>query len=217
MSLDLVIRNARVVTASDVFDCDIGVADGRIAALAHGLTAPRVIDAAGRYVLPGGVDAHCHLDQPMTDGSRMADDFRSGTRSAACGGTTTVIPFACQMKGQSLRAAVDDYHRRAEGKALIDYAFHLIVTDPTPAVLREELPQLIAEGYASFKIYMTYDDLKLNDRQILEVLAVARREGAQVMIHAENTDCIAWLTDKLLAAGNTAPKFHAASRPMLVE
>ena len=141
MNLDLVIRNARVATAADVFDCDIGVADGRIVALAHGLTAPRVIDAAGRYVLPGGVDAHCHLDQPMTDGSRMADDFRSGTRSAACGGTTTVIPFACQLKGQSLRAAVEDYHRRAEGKALIDYAFHLIVSDPTPTVLREELPR----------------------------------------------------------------------------
>jgi dihydropyrimidinase len=128
-----------------------------------------------------------------------------------------VIPFACQLKGQSLRAAVDDYHRRAEGKALVDYAFHMIVTDPTEAVMREELPRLIGEGYTSFKIYMTYDDLKLDDRQMLEVLAVARREGAMVMIHAENTDCIAWLTEQLLAAGHTAPKFHAAARPMLVE
>ena len=172
----------------------------------------RTIDAAGRWVLPGGVDGHCHLDQPMTDGSRMADDFRSGTLSAACGGTTTVIPFACQMKGQSLRAAVDDYHRRAEGKALIDYAFHLIVTDPTPAVLREELPQLIAEGYTSFKIYMTYDDLKLNDRQILEVLAVARREGAMTMIHAENTDCIAWLTEQLARRGPHRAQVPRGSR-----
>jgi len=217
MKLDLVVRNARVATASDVFECDIGIADGRIAALARQLDGATTIDAAGRWVLPGGVDSHCHLDQPMTNGSRMADDFRSGTLSAACGGTTTVIPFACQMKGQSLRAAVDDYHRRAEGKALIDYAFHLIVTDPTPAVLREELPQLIAEGYTSFKIYMTYDDLKLNDRQILEVLAVARRERAMTMIHAENADCIAWLTEQLVAAGQTAPRFHAAARPMLIE
>ncbi len=217
MDLDLVVSNARVATAADVFECDIGVKDGRIAALAHGLTGRRVIDAAGRWVLPGGVDSHCHLDQPMTDGSRMADDFRSGTRSAACGGTTTVIPFACQQKGQSLRAAVDDYHRRADGKAMIDYAFHLIVSDPTPDVLRNELPQLIAEGYTSFKIYMTYDDLKLNDRQILDVLAVARREGAMTMIHAENTDCIAWLTEQLLAAGHTAPRFHGTSRPMLIE
>jgi dihydropyrimidinase len=217
LDLDLVIRNARVATAADVFECDIGVKDGRIAALARGLAGARDIDAAGRWVLPGGVDSHCHLDQPMGDGSRMADDFRSGTRSAACGGTTTVIPFACQMKGQSLRAAVADYHRRADGKAVIDYAFHLIVSDPTPEVLRNELPQLIAEGYTSFKIYMTYDDLKLNDRQILEVLAVARREGAMTMIHAENTDCIAWLTEQLLAAGHTAPRFHATSRPMLIE
>lgn len=217
MIFDLVIRNARVATAADVFECDIGIADGRVAALARGLSGGHSIDAAGRWVLPGGVDGHCHLDQPMTDGSRMADDFLSGTVSAACGGTTTVIPFACQMKGQSLRAAVDDYHRRADGKAVIDYAFHLIVTDPSPAVLREELPQLIAEGYSSFKIYMTYDDLKLDDRQILDVLAVARREGAMTMIHAENADCIAWLTEQLLAAGQTAPKFHASARPMLIE
>ncbi len=215
---DLVIRNARVATAADVFESDIGVKDGTIAALARGLPKAREeIDAAGRWVLPGGIDGHCHLDQPMTDGSKMADDFYTGTLSAACGGTTTIIPFACQLKGQSLQAAVDGYHQRAEGKAVIDYAFHMIVSDPTERVLKEELPRLIANGYTSFKIYMTYDDLKLNDRQILETLAVARREGAMTMIHAENTDCIAWLTEQLLAAGHTAPKFHAASRPMLVE
>jgi dihydropyrimidinase len=217
MSLDLVIRNAKAATAADVFECDIGIEGGRIVALGLGLSGRETIDAAGRWVLPGGVDSHCHLDQPTTDGSRMADDFRSGTRSAACGGTTTIIPFACQQKGQSLCAAVEDYHARADGKALVDYAFHLIVSDPTPQVLRDELPALIAEGYASFKIYMTYDDLKLDDRQILEVLAVARRERAMTMIHAENTDCIAWLTEQLVAAGQTAPKFHASSRPMLIE
>ncbi len=217
-NFDLVVRNAHVVTAADEFDCDIGVRDGVIAALGHDLPPGRQeIDAAGRYVMPGGIDGHCHLDQPMSDGTKMADDFYTGTLSAACGGTTTVLPFACQFKGQSLRAAVDDYHARAAGKAVIDYAFHMIVSDPTPDVLQRELPALIAEGYTSFKIYMTYDDLKLNDRQILETLAVARREGAMVMIHAENTDCIAWLTEQLLAAGHTAPRFHAESRPMLVE
>ena len=120
-NLDLVVRNARVATAADVFECDIGVKDGRIAVLARDLPRGDVdIDAAGRWVLPGGVDGHCHLDQPMADGSKMADDFYSGTLSAACGGTTTVIPFACQQKGQSLAAAIDDYHRRADGKAVID-------------------------------------------------------------------------------------------------
>ena len=217
-TFDLVIRSARATTASDSFDCDIGITGGRIVALAQGLPGGRrEIDAAGRVVTPGGVDAHCHLDQPMAPPVRMADDFDSGTRSAACGGTTTVIPFAAQQKGQSLRAAVADYHHRAEGKAHVDYAFHLIVSDPTPQVLNEELPALIREGYTSFKVYMTYDDMKLDDGQILDVLAVAREHGAMAMIHAENADCIEWLTKKLEAAGRTAPRFHAHSRPMLVE
>lgn len=215
---DLVIRNGTVVTAADAMRCDVGIAGGKVVALAEGLAgAAREIDAAGKLVLPGGVDAHCHLDQPLPHGMKMADDFESGTRSAACGGTTTVIPFAAQEKGHSLKAAVEDYHRRAEGKAVIDYAFHMIVSDPTEKVLKDELPGLIRQGYTSFKIYMTYDDLKLNDSQILEVLAVARAEGAMAMIHAESSDCIAWLTRKLVAAGHRAPKFHAASRPMVVE
>ncbi len=216
--LDLVLRNARVATASDCFESDIGIRDGRIVLLGRDLPgASREIDAAGRVVTPGGVDAHCHLDQPMAAPARMADDFDTGTRAAACGGTTTVIPFAAQAKGQSLRDAVADYHRRADGKAHVDYAFHLIVSDPTEQLLREDLPALIAEGYTSFKIYMTYDDLQLDDGQILDLLAVARAHGAMAMIHAENADCIEWLTRRLEAAGQTAPRFHATSRPMLVE
>ncbi len=215
---DLIIRNGTVVTASDTMQCDIGIAGGRIVQLGLDLgEAAQTIDASGKLVLPGGVDAHCHLDQPMPDGLKMADGFRTGSVSAACGGTTTVIPFAAQEKGHSLRAAVTDYHQRAGGQAVVDYAFHLIVSDPTEAVLNDELPGLIREGYSSFKIYMTYDDLKLNDREILEVLSVARQEGGLVMVHAENSDCIAWLTEKLGAAGNTAPKFHALARPMAIE
>ncbi len=217
-AFDLVVRHARIATASDVFSADIGIRAGRVAMLGEDLPAgAREIDAAGRVVTPGGVDAHCHLDQPMAPPLRMADDFDTGTRAAACGGTTTVIPFAAQEKGQSLRAAVADYHRRAEGRAHVDHAFHLIVSDPTPQVLTEELPALIREGYTSFKIYMTYDDMKLDDGQILDVLAVAREHGAMAMIHAENADCIEWLTKRLEAAGRTAPRFHAHSRPMLVE
>ncbi len=217
-AFDLVIRNARVATASDCFESDIGIRDGVIQQLGRQLAAgAREIDAAGRVVTPGGVDAHCHLDQPMAPPVRMADDFDTGTRAAACGGTTTVIPFAAQVKGQSLRAAVDDYHARAQGKSHLDHAFHLIVSDPTPEVLTHELPALIREGYTSFKIYMTYDDLKLDDGQILDVLNVARQHDAMAMIHAENADCIAWLTRRLEAAGRTAPRFHAHARPMLVE
>jgi dihydropyrimidinase len=215
---DLVIRNALAGTAADTFRCDIGVRAGKIAALASEITSgTRIIDAGGKLVLPGGVDGHCHIDQPMGDGSQMADDFATGTVSAAFGGTTTVIPFAAQTNGQTLRMAVDDYHKRAVGKAVIDYAFHLIISDTSEQVLGQDLPALIKDGYTSFKIYMTYDDMKLNDRQILDVLALARREQAMVMIHAENTDCISWLTEKLELAGKTAPIFHAHSRPMLVE
>lgn len=220
MSFDLIVRRARVATAGDLFSADIGIRDGRVVALAENLAASAhtpEIDAAGRFVTPGGVDSHCHLDQPMLPPVRMADDFESGTRSAACGGTTTVIPFAAQAKGGSLRDAVADYHRRAEGKASVDYAFHLIVADPTPTVLDEELPELIAQGCTSFKMYMTYDDLKLADGQILQVLELARREQAMAMIHAENTDAIAFLTEKLLAAGKVQPRYHGLSRPSPVE
>jgi len=215
---DLVVRNGTVVTAAGSQRCDIGIAAGRIAALARGLAGGlKEIDAAGRNVLPGGVDAHCHLDQPMPAPMKMADDFESGTRSAACGGTTTVIPFAAQQKGHSLAAALDDYHGRARGRALVDYAFHLIVTDPTETVLNDELPRLIRDGYTSFKLYMTYDDLKLRDGEILDLLDLALAHGAMAMIHAENSECIAWLTRRLERAGKTAPRFHADSRPMLVE
>jgi dihydropyrimidinase len=215
---DLVIRGGTVATAADTIRCDVGIVQGKIVALGERLAGGRKeIGAGGKLVLPGGVDAHCHLDQPMLPPMKMADDFESGTRSAACGGTTTVIPFAAQQKGHSLREAVEDYHRRAAGKALIDYAFHLIVSDPTENVLGVELPALIKSGHTSFKIYMTYDDLKLGDGEILDVLAVAREHGAMAMVHAENADCIAWLTRRLEAAGRTAPRYHADSRPMLVE
>ncbi|MCB1738843.1 MAG: dihydropyrimidinase [Gammaproteobacteria bacterium] len=214
----LVVRNARVATASDCFECDIGIDDGEITALARDLPpGEREIDAAGRVVTPGGIDGHCHIDQVSGDGSVCADDFTSATRSAACGGTTTVMPFAVQQAGMTLREAVNDYHARAEGKALVDYSFHLILNDVNEAVLGQELPALIHDGYTSFKVYMTYDDLRLNDTEILDVLAVARREQAMVMVHAENADAIGWLTTRLERAGMTQPHHHATSRPMAVE
>ena len=207
---DLVIKGGTVVTAADVSRCDVGVAGGRVVALAASLDGGReTIDAAGRLVLPGGIDSHCHIAQAGSLGVETADDFRSGSISAACGGTTTIIPFAAQYKGQSLRAVVDAYHARAAGEAVIDYAFHLIISDPSDQVLGQDLPALIREGCTSFKVYMTYEALRLDDRQMLDVLATARREGAMVMIHAENHDVIMWLTERLTAAGRTAPRYHA--------
>ena len=215
---DLVIREARVATAADVFTCDIGVKQGRIAALGHELPkGEQEVAAKGRLVTPGGIDGHIHLSQTLFDNAQLADDFTSGTRSAICGGTTTIIPFAYQEKGQSLRAAVQEYHKRSDGKAYADYAFHLIITDPTTTVMGQELPSLIEDGYTSFKLYMTYDPLKLNDRQIIEILSLARRERAMSMIHAENTDVITWLTDLLESTGRTAARFHAVAHPTIGE
>jgi dihydropyrimidinase len=215
---DLVVRNGTVATAADVFRADIGVIDGRVAMIGAKLNrGHREIDAEGRIITPGGVDSHCHIEQRSSMGVMTADDFFTATRSAACGGTTTVITFAAQYRGMSLREVVKDYHAHAEPKAAVDYAFHLIISDPTEQVCGQELPALIKDGYTSFKIYTTYDALKLDDRQILEVLSVARRERALVMIHAENHDVIAWLSERLLAAGHSAPRFHAIAHAPLAE
>src|SRR5215475_5598611 len=218
MTFDLIIRNGRVATASDTFDCDIGIKDGRIVSLGHELRdAADIIDARNKLVLPGGIDSHVHLSQPSGEGIVMADDFESGTRSAAFGGNTTVLPFCLQQKGQSLREALKAYHALAEGNCYVDVSFHLIISDPTEQVLGQELPALIKDGYTSFKVFMTYEGLALNDREMLEVMAVARETGALVMVHAENYDAIRFLTDRLERAGKTDPYYHAASRPIVAE
>ena len=155
---DLVIRGGTVATAADTIACDVGIKDGVVATLGKNLAAgEREIDATGRLVLPGGVDSHCHIEQRSSAGVVCADDFYSATVSAAFGGTTTVIPFAAQHRGQSLRQVVEEYHAAARPKAVIDYAFHLIISDPTEQVMGQELPALIRDGYTSFKVYRTYD------------------------------------------------------------
>ena len=215
---DLVIRGGTVATAADTTLCDVGIKDGAVAALGKNLgSAIREIDASGRFVLPGGIDSHCHIEQRSSAGVVCADDFYSATVAAAFGGTTTVIPFAAQHRGQSLRRVVEEYHEAAGPKAVIDYAFHLIISDPSEQVLGQELPALIRDGYTSFKVYMTYDLLQLDDGQMLDILAVARREGALVMVHAENHDMIKWLTARLLDRGLAAPRYHAVSHARLAE
>src|SRR5579862_5288920 len=215
---DLVIRNGTVATAADTVRCDVGVRDGVVVTLGQGLAAgARDIDATGRLVLPGGIDSHCHIEQRSSAGVLCADDFYSATVAAAFGGTTTVIPFAAQHRGQSLRQVVLDYHEAAQPKAVIDYAFHLIISDPSEQVMGQELPALIRDGYTSFKVYMTYDLLQLDDRQMLDIMALARREGAFMMVHAENHDMIAWLADRLLAHGLSQPRYHAVSHTKIAE
>jgi len=215
---DLIVSGGTVATASDTFTCDIGIKDGRVATLGRGLSgAATTIDASGKMVLPGGVEAHCHIEQESAAGIMTADDYKSGSISAAFGGNTTIIPFAAQHRGQSLRDVVKTYHERAEPKSVIDYTFHLIISDPSEQVLGQELPALIMDGYTSFKVYMTYELLKIDDGQMLDVLAVAREHGAMTMVHAENNEVINWLAAKLVEGGNTAPKFHAMAHARIAE
>lgn len=215
---DIVIKNGLVANAGETFRADIGIAEGRIAALGTRLGRAReTIDAVGRYVLPGGIDSHVHLAQDGAPGIVMGDDFLSGTRSAVFGGNTTVMPFCLQKKGQSLREALKIYHARAEGACYCDVAFHLIVSDPSAQVLGQELPALVADGYTSLKVFMTYQDLVLSDYEILSVMKVAREIGALVMVHAEGFDAIRFNIEQLEHAGQTAPLFHGTSRPAAVE
>ncbi|CAN5213912.1 dihydropyrimidinase [soil metagenome] len=217
-TFDTVIRNGTVVTASETFRADVAIKDGRIVSLGESLTdANEVVDATGLLVLPGGIDSHVHISQPSGPGIVMADDFASATKAAAFGGNTFVMPYCLQAKGQPLREALKDYHALAEQNCYIDHSFHLIISDPTDAVLGQELPALIADGYTSLKIFMTYADMVLSDYQILEVLSVARETGALVQVHAENYDAIRFLAEKLERAGNTGPYYHAKSRPIPVE
>ncbi len=215
---DTIISGGRISTASDTFHCDIGIRDGRIVALGEQLgSAANVIDAAGKWVLPGGIDSHVHVSQPSGEGIVMADDFESATRSAALGGNTTILPFCTQESGVPLRESVKAYHAKAEGACYTDVAFHLIISEPTESVLGQELPALVRDGYTSFKVFMTYEGVALSDFQMLKVMAVARDTRALVMVHAENYDVIRYLTDRLERAGSTAPRFHATSRPIIAE
>jgi dihydropyrimidinase len=212
---DLVIRGGTVVTSSDQFRADIGVRDGRIALIGDGITAAATVDAGGLLIMPGGVDSHCHIEQLREAGGSDEESFVTGSTSAFVGGTTSIVTFSVQFKGMPIGPSLAEYRRRAE-HAMVDYAFHQIVTDPTDAVLAE-LPGIVASGIRSLKVFLTYDPLHLNDREFLRVLAAARRLGALVTVHCENYDAIVWRTEALLAAGLTAPKYHAWSRPSVVE
>jgi len=215
---DLVIRGGTVATAIDTFQADVGISDGRIAALARDL-APGVkeIDARGKLVLPGGIETHCHIAQESASGAMTADDYDSGSVSAAFGGNSCFIPFAAQHRGQSLREVLEIYDTRAGPKSVIDYSYHLIVSDPTETVIQQELPEVFERGVTSFKVFMTYDKLIVDDRQILDILATAHAYGGLTMVHAENNGMIKWMVERLRAKGREAPRYHAPSHPAAAE
>lgn len=214
---ELVVRGGTVVTGADVFAADLGVRRGRIAAIGDRLDGAQTLDAGGLLVLPGGVDTHCHIEQLQPDGSTDEESFTSGSISALAGGTTSVVTFSAQFKGHAIRDTLAEYHRRARAGAIVDYGFHQIVTDPTDEVIFDEIPKIVASGIRSLKVFLTYDPLHLDDRQYLRVLAAARRTGALVTVHCENYEAIRWRTAALLADGRSAPKYHAWSRPSVVE
>jgi dihydropyrimidinase len=218
MSLyDLTIRSGTLVTATEVRRADIGIIGETIAAVEDKLApGTQDINAEGLLVMPGGVDSHVHVDQPFSSGAEIADGFASGSASALAGGTTTTISFVMQPRGGSLRAAAEAYHELAK-KSRVDYALHLTITDPTPEVIERELPQLVAAGHRSIKIFMANASTRLTDQQILVTLAAARELGALVCIHAEHHELIEWLTERLLAQGKTGPLYLGMAKPMIAE
>ncbi len=219
MGFDSLIRNGSVVTATDTYAADVAISNGKIAAIGLDLpiaNATRVIDATGKLVLPGGIDVHTHLDMPF-GGTTSADDFETGTRAAAFGGTTTLIDFAIQYKGQPLRQAFDTWMAKAASKAVCDYSFHCIVTDVSGGQLGE-MNDLVREGVTSFKLFMAYPGVfMLDDGSIFKALQKTSQNGGLICMHAENGSAIDVIVQQALAEGKKAPKYHALTRPTTAE
>ena len=211
MNFDLVIKGGTVATATDTFGADVGVTDGKVVALGDNLHGAEVIDATGKLVLPGGIESHCHIAQESSTGMMTADDYRTGSISAVFGGNTTIIPFAAQLKGQPISDVVSTYDARA-AISVLDYGYHLIVTDTSVPNFREDMLAAFDRGITSFKVFLTYD-IRLTDEQFLDVLEVGREAGALTMVHAENNGMIDRLRARFGDEGKLAPKYHALSRP----
>lgn len=212
------VKNGHIVTAVDDYLADILIEDEKVAVVGRQLDmeADRTIDASGMLVIPGGIDPHTHMELPF-GGTAASDDFRTGTIAAAHGGTTTIIDFAVQYHGESLIQAVDNWHKKAEGKTAIDYGFHLITTD-LPDERVPEMRQLINEGVISFKLFMAYPGVFLvDDATIYRAMKNAGKAGGLICMHAENGIVINEIIKHALAEGKTAPRYHALTRPTKAE
>ena len=214
---DLVLRDAQIVTPNGVVSGDLAIAGGKFLSVGDPvLTAESEINAAGKLVMPGGVDTHAHIEQMSGMGVWNADTFETATKSAAMGGTTSVISFAAQCAGQTLADTVADYTARARRGAMIDYAFHITITDTDVAGFDDDLARLIAQGHRSLKVFTTYN-IQLSDAQILHVMSEAKKCGALVCVHAENDAIIAQAKATLIASGHLKPRDHAKSHPRMAE
>src|ERR1700681_2932999 len=213
--MSVLIRGGRIVTAADDYVADVFVDDERITLIGESLdiAADRVINATGKYILPGCVDPHTHLDMPF-GGTVTIDDVESGQTAAAFGGTTCHVDFIIQGKGQSFAAAAEDWRAKAAGKQVIDMGYHMAVTDLKEGGSLEELATLPDQGITSYKLFMAYKGaLMVDDETLFRTMEVAVKTGALVMVHAENGDVIDVLVKEALAAGNTEPLYHALTRP----
>ncbi len=216
--MDVKIINGTIVTATDIYRADLAIDGGKITQIAKQIKEPaeRIIDAKGLYVFPGGIDIHTHLDMPF-GGTVSADDFETGTKAAAFGGTTTIIDFAIQAKGWTLKRALKTWMEKADGKAVIDYGFHIAICHLTNKIMNE-IPEMVAAGISSFKCFLAYKGaLMIDDSALYRVLRLSKKVGALVMIHAENGDVLDVLIKEMLAQGKTQPKYHALSRPPQAE
>jgi dihydropyrimidinase len=216
--MSLLIKNGTIVNASDIYRGDVYVERDVVTTIGTDLQMPadRTIDASGRYVIPGGIDCHTHLDMPF-GGTTSADDFESGTIAAAFGGTTSIVDFAIQYRGQTLQHALEAWMQKAEGKAVIDYGFHMIITELTDQV-EAEMDAMVAQGVTSFKLFMAYPGVfMLDDASIFRAMLRTGKNGGTICMHAENGGVIDVLVKKALAEGKTAPKYHALTRPARAE
>jgi dihydropyrimidinase len=216
--MSVLIKGGTIVTATDLYKGDVLVEGEKITVIGTALTmqADRVIDATGKYLFPGGIDVHTHLDMPF-GGSTSADDFESGTTAAAFGGTTTIVDFAIQYRGQTLHHAWEEWQKKAEGKAVIDYGFHMIITELNDQV-ELEMDALVRQGLTSFKLFMAYPGVfMLDDASIFKALLRTGKNGGTICMHAENGGVIDVLVQRALAEGKTAPKYHALTRPPRAE
>lgn len=215
---DLLIKNGKIVTSGDCYIADIGIKNGKIKDISDEIAldkTKKVFDASGKIVMPGGIDVHTHLDMPF-GGTYSSDNFETGTKAAAIGGTTSIIDYAVQPKDKTLNETIDIWNEKAKGKAVIDYGFHLAVTKLNDTT-REELPKLLKNGFPSFKVFMVYDGMRLRDGELMEILKIAKDNDGLVCVHAENYDSINYRIEGLLAEGKTEPIYHAVSRPQKCE